>query len=434
MEEVRVHVVQEKDRRNLTMRYVDPATGRQVKRSAKTSNMTKALKNAAKWEAEINEGRDIRPSRITWDSFRLRYESEVVPTLAEKTGKMIATVFNAVERITHPKKLVNITSARLSAFQATLREEQHSEATIRSYLAHLRAALRWGVDVGMLPAVPKVPRLKRAVASKVAKGRPISGEEFERLLAKVSEVLTEKPNRQRKEPKAPSPEAVESWKYLLRGLWWSGLRLNEALNLYWDRPNGLSVDLSCKRPMLRIPAEAEKGHRDRIMPLAPEFAQFLLATPEDQRTGRVFKLVGVRGKTGEMGLEYVSATLAKVGLAAGVKVNTKTKIDRKTGKKWQVVKFASAHDLRRSFGDRWSRRIMPPDLMALMRHNDIQTTMRYYVGRNAQATADALWAAYEANQGPSGTILGTSSLPSGGEQKESSTQPVAASSLRKLGY
>ena len=27
---------------------------------------------------------------------------------------------------------------------------------------------------------------------------------------------------------------VESCRHLLRGLWWSGLRLGEALNLSWD--------------------------------------------------------------------------------------------------------------------------------------------------------------------------------------------------------
>ena len=406
-EEIKVHVIKEKDRANLVMRYVDPATGKQVKRSAKTPKMKIARDRAAVWEHELRTGKYVAPSKLPWADFRSRYESEVVPGLAEKTGKMITTAFNAVERITSPKKLSDMTAARLSAFQAKLRKEQRSESTIRSYLAHLRSALRWAVDVGMLPAVPKFPRLKRAKGSKVMKGRPITTEEFERMLAKVVVVLTETPNKQRKEAKPPSPEAVESWKRLLTGLWWSGLRLNEALNLYWDRTGSLSVDLSGRRPMLRIPAELEKGNKERLLPIAPEFAKFLLATPEDQRIGLVFKLVGIRGKVGKMGLEYVSAVIAKIGKLAGVKVNTKRKTDPDTGKSWEVAKFASAHDLRRSFGDRWSRRIMPPDLMVLMRHEDIQTTMRYYVGRNAQTTADTLWAAYEADQGQEGTVLGT---------------------------
>jgi integrase len=55
------------------------------------------------------------------------------------------------------------------------------------------------------------------------------------------------------------------------------------------------------------------------------------------------------------------------------------------------VKFASAHDLRRSFGERWASRVMPQVLMELMRHESIDTTMKFYVGRNAQSTAALLW-------------------------------------------
>ena len=68
----------------------------------------------------------------------------------------------------------------------------------------------------------------------------------------------------------------------------------------------------------------------------------------------------------------------------------KVATDARTGK----VKYATSHDLRRSFGERWATRIMPPDLMILMRHESIETTMRFYVGRNAQNTAKTLWAAH----------------------------------------
>jgi integrase len=58
-------------------------------------------------------------------------------------------------------------------------------------------------------------------------------------------------------------------------------------------------------------------------------------------------------------------------------------------------KYASAHAFRRAFGDRWARRVMPPVLMQLMRHESIDTTMRYYVGRSFQATVDVDWEAYQ---------------------------------------
>ena len=66
-----------------------------------------------------------------------------------------------------------------------------------------------------------------------------------------------------------------------------------------------------------------------------------------------------------------------------VKVNTNA-----AGK----VKYASAHDLRRSFGTRWSKRIMPQVLMQLMRHESINTTVKYYVDSDAQDTAELLYA------------------------------------------
>jgi integrase len=56
-------------------------------------------------------------------------------------------------------------------------------------------------------------------------------------------------------------------------------------------------------------------------------------------------------------------------------------------------KYASAHDLRRSFGSRWADRVDTFKLQELMRHSNIETTRRYYVGRNAQNTAAALWSA-----------------------------------------
>ena len=54
-------------------------------------------------------------------------------------------------------------------------------------------------------------------------------------------------------------------------------------------------------------------------------------------------------------------------------------------------KCASAHDLRRAFGYRWSRRVMPSQLKELMCHASIETTMTFYVGQNAEATAQELW-------------------------------------------
>jgi integrase len=215
------------------------------------------------------------------------------------------------------------------------------------------------------------------------KGRPITLEEFERMLANVEAVV--------------GADAAPSWKRLLQGLWHSGLRISEALALYWDRsdcPVGqcLEVDMSGRRQMLVIPANLDKGNRDRLLPMAPEFAEFLAGIPEAERHGPVFQLKRRRKRyDGEIRLIHASATISAIGKKAGVKVNADT------------GKCASAHDLRRAFGQRWAARVMPQILMQLMRHEDISTTMKFYVGKEAETTADVIWAAVEKQ----GTNLGT---------------------------
>lgn len=146
-----------------------------------------------------------------------------------------------------------------------------------------------------------------------------------------------------------------------------------------------------------IPAELEKGNRDRLLAIAPEFAELLADVPEVERTGRVFSPVGFGGTVDEVTLNTVKKTIGEIGIAAGVKVSDQNA--RSKGR----PKYATAHDLRRGFGFRWSQRVMPATLKELMRHEDISTTMQFYVGHDAKATADVLWKAHaQANGNTSG--------------------------------
>ncbi len=325
-DEIRVTVVRFPDRNALMLRYIDPITGKQRHRTARTVVMREAERAGAKWEAELREGRYCG-SRITWAEFRQRYEDEVLASLAVSTDCKVQGVFNAVERYINPQRLANLTADRLSVFQSKLRDAKLAESTIGPMLAHLRAALQWAVRMKMLASLPTMEKPKRAKGGKMMKGRPITGEEFDRMLSKVTNLVGD--------------SRAAAWTHYLRGLWLSGLRLRESLDLWWDRDDRLCVVLGGKYPMLRIPAELEKGNKDRLLPIAPEFAEFLLATPEAKRTGPVFTLTPQRQHAKPMGEWRVGRLVSAIGEAAGVKVSTDAK-----GK----VKFASAHDLRRSFG------------------------------------------------------------------------------------
>lgn len=92
----------------------------------------------------------------------------------------------------------------------------------------------------------------------------------------------------------------------------------------------------------------------------------------------------------------VGDRIEAIAKLAGVIVGEREKFDE-DGKAYTVKEYASAHDLRRAFGVRWARRVMPTVLRELMRHTTVETTMRYYVGQDAEATADELWQAIERN-------------------------------------
>lgn len=447
MKQVKVTVVEFDDRAHYQLQWRDPITGRKrtkstkqvdpeeigVLRTGRKREREKAKMFAMQLQVQLNAGQYKEPSKLTWEEFRSRYEREVLPGLADGTTGKVLGVFRSFERICGAKKLADVTAERVSYYQSKLREDGLAEDTIAGNLAHLKAALRWAERMGMVLKAPVIERPRRAKGSraKVMKGRPITREEFERMLDAVPVALFGKPKEDDKpltpHEKAARDEIVQAWRYYLEGLWCSGLRLQESLELYWDRDDKLSVDLSGEHPMLRIPAELEKGNRDRVLPMAPEFAEFLLKTPESNRRGRVFKLTSRRG--GAHLCHYrVSEIASLIGEKAGVRVASRSKVDPETGKTVEVPKFASAHDLRRSFGERWSKRIMPPDLMILMRHESIETTLRYYVGRNAQSTARTLWEAYKKIPG---NTPGNSGQNGQTEGDADETQRLTESGFRK---
>jgi integrase len=240
------------------------------------------------------------------------------------------------------------------------------------------------------------------------KGRPITEEEFDRMVGVVPAVVASSCSPWDR-PAADVAAVVDSWLFILRGLWWSGLRLTEAMLLHWTDPREITVQLDGRYPMFAIDAQADKGRVDRVFPIAPEFAEMLLAVPEDERHGYVFNPLPLSPDYHERLLTpWVSRVITAFGEAAGIKVAEPQGRFRYRAKpelyfdehgnqipREPMVKFASAHDLRRAFGARWSFRVMPPVLQQMMRHERLETTMEFYVGRNAEMAAAAIYEAYE---------------------------------------
>ena len=315
-----------------------------------------------------------------WEAFRERYSRLRLATLRQSTAKDSESRLDIAERILKPKTVGDVASKEaLERLQAELLtgaglEDQtelkpRSPHTVRSHMASVVAALTWSLD-----AVPRFEKLKTSKL-RAMKGRPITVEEFERMLAAVPSVTGE--------------SAAPSWKYLLKGAWESGLRLEELMSLSWDDHSMLMPAWDRgPNPILLIPADLQKNDTDESIPILPGFESLLAETPTEDRTGWVFNPDSLNVKFGRQPVvgrpsaEWVGKVITRIGETARVVVtpeNTRRK---------KKAKFASAHDLRRSLAERMAEAGLPPELLKkVMRHASVETTQRYYLNQNVQRDA-----------------------------------------------
>lgn len=218
--------------------------------------------------------------------------------------------------------------------------------------------LNWAKRVGMLHDVPSIEIPKRANGSKMMKGRPITGEEFERLIAKV--------------PDAVGEPAVDAWRYFLRGLWWSGLRLDEALNLWWDSDNGLSV------PDVADSRKTREGKSGSAVADGPGICRNASGDAGGRSHGRrvLFAVHPERHRVKDCHVNW-----NRGGRESEYRPQIREGEIRIRTRPTPVV--------RRTLGG--PRNAPNPD--AVDGHESIEATMQYYVGRNGESAADVLWTA-----------------------------------------
>lgn len=356
---IRVYVSSDASRSSLQLYYRDPVTGRNVRRSAGTTRMAEAQREAARWEDEVNANRQ-NFGGLCWDAFRVKFTDEHLRVKSPSTQANFRHAMNRFERdCGHPVDIREITGAVLSGWQRKLSASGLSPASVGSNLRCLRVALNWASKLGLLQACPRV----LMPAGSTSRGRPITLLEFVRFLRAIPGEFPECPD-----------EAVR----LVKGLWLSGLRLDEALRLSW--PGGSAggvplVHLSGHRyPCIEWPASSHKNRRADMTPLPPDLLRFLSRCPD--RSGRVFGVPLARST--------IIHRLSAAGRASGVRVS--------------ATKHVTAHDLRRTFGNRWALRLHPLVLRAMMRHASMETTLRYYVDLRLDQLGEALWGGQKGGQ------------------------------------
>lgn len=380
------------------LRWIDPYSGKEREQSTKSKSERVAARMAREKEIELC-GIDPADDRMTWARFRERYTTEYLSTLADRTIQSFNTAADAFERICRPKFLVDVKSDVLAAFVAKRRTESKqtghaqrerkrkqlgltveeykakrklkddsggatkavSKSTIAQQLRMLYAALGWAKEMRLISTIPVTRARKPKRGSKnrrLMRGRPITETEFA-TVCNAAKIVRK-------------GDAAD-WLFLLGGLWDSGLRLGEACELSYDDSTGFSIDVARRRPVFKIFSEHQKGDRDEMCPVAPEFVTRLRTVPEALRRGRVFSLA-IRYSA-----EYIGKVVAKIGRRSGIVVDRSKE------------EFATAQTLRRSFGSRWALKVKAPILQRMMRHQSILTTLEYYVDVDAEDMADEIW-------------------------------------------
>ena len=378
--------------RPFQVRYVCPTENREIRVSVGSRDESDAQELLAEIKAKLLLGLDVRPNTdktcgpdMLWEHFREEYRKHHLSTLRDNTVCDIECRLDLAERIMKPKTLGDLgqpevllrLQTRLLNGEESRRKMPRSSHTVRGYIASVLAALNWAYELRWLPDRPQIKKIKTS-KQKVMKGRPISEAEFRRMLDSTPDVV--------------GPAAAASWRFILRGLWNSALRIDELMHVSWDKPGTIRpVWLTDKSPLLEIPASMQKNDTEQTIPLLPWFEDVLLEVEQEQRTGWVFSPASLQLKLGRGArhsrpkADWVARIISRIGKAAGIVVE---EANAKTGR---PEKYASAHDLRRSCGERLRNSGVPPLLICrVMRHSSWETTRRHYAPGDVQNEAETL--------------------------------------------
>ncbi len=378
--------------RPFQLRYKCPVEKREIRISTGGRDEDEAQRLKHELEAKLVLGLETRPAvgnrngpDMEWPDFREQYRVLHLMTVRSSTAIHAESRLDLAERILKPKVLMELADtnalqqlqAKLLAGAQSRRKKPRSVHTVRGHMNCVLAALNWAYLQGWLLNAPKVRKIKTP-RQKTMKGRPITAAEFHEMINSTPGVVGE--------------AAAESWKYILWGLWESALRLDELMHVSWNKTGTIRPTWKENLlPTLEIPAAMQKNDTEESIPLLPWFEAVLLETPLERRTGWVFEPQSLQLKMGRKvrherpDAEWVGKIIGRIGKAANIVVEP---ADERTGR---PIKYATAHDLRRSCGERLREAGIPPLVICrVMRHSSWETTRKHYAPGNIQSDAEVL--------------------------------------------
>lgn len=145
-------------------------------------------------------------------------------------------------------------------------------STVNSMLGVIMAFVRFCSRHRWIESVPALQKLK---VEEVMKGRPITGEEFERMLEAT--------------PLIVGSESSPSWEFALRILCESGFRVGDLMDFSWDDERRIHPRWPVRaghHATIAIPSSQKNGLVQEI-PMLPGLDHLLNSVPRSDRTGWV---------------------------------------------------------------------------------------------------------------------------------------------------
>ncbi|MEZ6064057.1 MAG: hypothetical protein R3C19_27240, partial [Planctomycetaceae bacterium] len=147
-----------------------------------------------------------------------------------------------------------------------------SPNTVNSMMSAVMAFVRHCAKRGWIDSIPAVEKLD---VDDVMKGRPVTGEEFERMLEAVPDVV--------------GKESAPSWIFALRVLWESAFRIGDLMDFSWDDERHIHPvwpARSGQHATIVVPPSQKNGRLQQI-PLLPGLRELLESVQKRHRHGWV---------------------------------------------------------------------------------------------------------------------------------------------------
>ncbi|MEO1527048.1 MAG: site-specific integrase [Planctomycetota bacterium] len=302
---------------------------------------------------------------MTWEAFWSEVDTHHLQRLSRNHRSTAKTMHQRLSDAAKRKRMGTLRCSDLSPalvleVERAMRETNVEESTIKSKMATLWSIITWGQDYELIPDFRR-PRKRRGKREKQvknikAKGRSLSVEEIERMEAAIRLVVK----------RDEKPEAFINALHAMRLM---GLRLSECYLFSWEPMEGVHYPTRLNRDSAAIQfADVQKSGVESEVPLTNEAVEWLRGLSHE--TLWPFRTTGKRGE------HRTPDRLGRVLSAAGEKA-------RIVVKRWQKpdgerIKYASAHDLRRTFATNLQRDLTISERQKLTRHANASTLLDHY--------------------------------------------------------